>query len=647
MPIFPTCIMLIILFLAGITVQKFFNHTFSFTHAFMIGFLSLLAIFHVICYPLFCLNTSFSLLFWTYSVIVFALSAAGIFLLLQTGFRDTCLLRIKAIGQASCQEWLLTLAFIGVAGFYLFISLDYVYETSDDSYYLPRVMEIIAQNQLGVSHGFSWSGLTATSFSESVDASTLECWKAYWSYLFRLHPTVFCRNTLSLIIHFTSWCTLYQAYRSITSYPKSGMSCWIFLIVYLLFSLRDNQTASNAAYWSLRYPAQGKSILISIIYPALVYGCAQIISCGKQKISWPKWAMLALIFTAGIASTIIGVYWPFLCCLTMGIPYLLLERAKDFHKLLLPLILASLPVIIYAGISYLTITTEQTHYLESTAPLWEESITQGLNVNRLDIFLICLLFLFACGNKTAKMTLGGSIIMLFATLVNPLLIDFVATNLTSGSVYFRLFWMIPVYFLPAYAATEIFSRCTLKSRNLSVYIIAAVVFFSAGLGAVKVGPREMFHAVNTKVNINLGCERRTNPYGLSETWYEVSEKMLRDADENERVRVMWLLSNECFLRQYSEKFELLGACRMKQWVYFDQPLEENAVAPVLLQQEFMQNYRQDVDDPEQFLTQLIASKIEYICVKSTSGFAERTSLPSGFELFFSDESITIYRIRST
>ena len=157
----------------------------------------------------------------------------------------------------------------------------------------------------------------------------------------------------------------------------------------------------------------------------------------------------------------------------------------------------------------------------------------------------------------------------------------------------------------------------------------------------------MYHTVNNKLNINLGCERRTNPYGLPDIWCEIGEKLLNNAKDDERVRVMWLSDKDCFLRQYSEKFELLGACRMKQWVYFDQPLEDEAIAPVLLQQEYMQDYRQDIDDPDRFYTQLVASKIEYICVNASSGFASRNSLPSGFELFFNDDSIIVYRILDT
>ena len=194
---------------------------------------------------------------------------------------------------------------LGMAAAALLLSCCFSFNTSDDSYYLPRVMEILSQNRLDFPQGFIWSGISNTSMPENVDASTLELWKAYWSHLFGMHPTIFSRNTLTVVIHFVSWCSLYQAFRSVTRHSDTLISGLVFLFVYLMLLLLDNQH-SDVPFWIIRFPSQGKSILLSIIYPAIIYGCAGIVELGRKPIPWTRWGILSIVFTAGIASSIIG-----------------------------------------------------------------------------------------------------------------------------------------------------------------------------------------------------------------------------------------------------------------------------------------------------------------------------------------------------
>ena len=71
---FSAIILLVAVLLSGVAVQKLLKLPFSFTNAVMVGFLTLLAVFQVIAYPMMRLNTSFTLLFWVYSGVLLLFS---------------------------------------------------------------------------------------------------------------------------------------------------------------------------------------------------------------------------------------------------------------------------------------------------------------------------------------------------------------------------------------------------------------------------------------------------------------------------------------------------------------------------------------------------------------------------------------------
>ena len=644
MILLSTIIMIAIIFFAGICIEKLFKQQFRFSRVMMTGFLALLAAFQIIAYPMIRLNTSFSLLFWVFTCILLLCVVFAILLLFQTTTRKTIIQHATILRESILKEIPLLCITIGVLAFALFVSCAFNYETSDDSYYLAKSMEVLAQNRLGISSSLAWSGVEQTVMSSAVDASTLECWKAYWSYLFGMPPTVFTRNTFAFVVHIVSWCALYLAYQSVAKNKDKGLVACVFVLSYFLLVLMDNRLANNTAFWTIRYPGNGKSLLCSIIYPGIIYGCVQIVDSGKNPIPWQKWAMLSLVFTAGIASSIVGVFWPFLCCLTMGIPYLIIERRKDLHKLFLPLVLTCLPVVLYAGLSYFTIATEHSYYFSMATPTWSSALSDGLNVNRIDVLLICLLFTLIFGSRSSKLVLAGGCITLFATFANPVFMGFVSKYLTTGSVYFRLFWMVPVYFLPAFVAAEMVSCCKLQTRQVAAWVCLAFLILAGGIGIFKFGPRELYQYINERTNLTQHSRLRSNLFGLDNLWYEVGDHLLKETGDEERIRILWLHGEECHLRQYSERIEVIGGCRESHWNFFKLPLENGAAPPLLLKENYFHDNRQNFDNLDWAHEQMLASNIDYICVDIESNFAKSDRPPDGFALDYEIRELKVYRV---
>lgn len=178
MIVLSTIILLAIIFLAGLCMEKLFKQQFSFSYVMVTGFLVLLAVFQIIAYPMIRLNMSFSLLFWIFTSILLLCVVAAIYILLQATTRKTIIQHVAILKDSILKEIPLLCITIGVLAFVLIISCAFNYETSDDSYYLAKSMEVLAQNRLGISSSLAWSGVEQTVMSSEVDASTLECWKA-------------------------------------------------------------------------------------------------------------------------------------------------------------------------------------------------------------------------------------------------------------------------------------------------------------------------------------------------------------------------------------------------------------------------------------------------------------------------------------
>ena len=636
-------VLLAAILLSGIAAQKALKLPFSFTNAIMVGFLTLLAVFQVIAYPMMRLNTSFTLLFWTYSLILLLLAAAGAAVLLRPDGRSALSDHTKSVLHSLRSDYpALILAVLTMAAA-LMVCLLYSFTTSDDSYYLPRAMEVLSENRLDLPQGFIWSGISNTSMSENVDASTLELWKAYWSFLFGMNPTIFCRTSLSVVIYLVSWCSAYQAYRNLSRHTGSPGAGCIFLASYLVLLLLDCWQDSSVPFWIIRYPSQGKSLMLSVIYPAILYSCAKVVELKQGPIPWNRWCMMSLVLTAGISVSIIGVFWPFLCCFSFGLPYLLVDRRKDLHKLLGPLVLTCLPVVIYAGLSYFTIATQQTQYFDFTCPNWLEDFRYVVN-GKLLIFLISMVFVCLCGSRLDKLILVGGTVALFAGILNPVLTPLVSKYLSTGDVYFRLFWMIPIQFTLAFTVAEVFGARSVRCRQLLAGAATAAVILGSGALMAVVSPARLPALLGENLRMLSFSEVRTNPYGLPQYLCSMGQAMLDQAEPDGSVRIIWLSEEDCFLRQYSHRIEMLGGCRDTQRQHFDQPVGDCTVSPLEIARQFDLSGKADFDDPQWAAHQLNLSGVDFVCVDSSSGFAQRGSVPSGFELFGQFADYTVYRL---
>ena len=197
------------------------------------GYVLMLAVFQIVAFPLFRLNSSFSLLFWMFTLLI------GLSLLLilisviirQRKSEDSFLLIYKQKISAfltNCKRYpFLAVLLIFSILFCVFMSEGFYYSSSDEGYNIPRAMEAVAQNSLGVNDVLSWRGVYSNTAPPYNNASTYYFFIAWLSCIFGIHTTVLYKTFLLLILiglHLSAICTMYDSVKPEHQCRESVMS---------------------------------------------------------------------------------------------------------------------------------------------------------------------------------------------------------------------------------------------------------------------------------------------------------------------------------------------------------------------------------------------------------------------------------------
>ena len=243
--------------------------------------------------------------------------------------------------------------------------------------------------------------------------------------------------------------------------------------VYQIY-LQDMQFILQGVFLLLRI-WQGKAVLVNIIFPASLVNCLSIMngSHGKRYFIWNS-----ILLIAGVCTTVIGVYLLPIYYLIVGIPYLIITDWKISRKLLFRAVVSLLPIVVYGVAVLLTIVTNNAEYLNAAPPSWmvlfKRNMLQGYNWV---LFLISLFYIIFYGKRIPKIFLIGSTLGLFLSFLNPLFCKIVAQKITGVDVYWRLYWIVPLYYAISYSAVELL---LLVKRKYLRYIELVLMIFIIG-----------------------------------------------------------------------------------------------------------------------------------------------------------------------
>lgn len=466
------CFMLLsIMYLVGNYLCCILKFDLSLPKIYSVGFITILIIFQLIAYPISAYQGPFIITAITFSIIMFALLVLSLRYLIVKGR-----LFINTEIEKNNYLWIVLLLISIILQ--SFLSSYMYHDDDDDAYYITASAVTIETGDMGLEPMYITSGLDAsmtTHVSHRTDTSTWEYFIAYLSLLFSIEPVIIAHTVLPLILIPLSYLINYYV-ASILIEKKKAI---YFMLIFSLLNLFGAYAVYSPACFMLLRIWQGKAVLVSIIFPILLGNCLEIIK--DEKFSKQYWIFNAMILLGGVCTTIIGVYLTPIYYMMIGIPFLLYIKWKEAKKIILPILLSLIPCLIFTIISFLQVVSTNSAYLTKAAPVWNDVFKMNLlSGHYIILFVLALIYTIWKGNITQKLFLVGTTALTFITFLNPLLCTFVAQKITGVDVYWRLYWIIPIYYGISFMLSDLLNKISNKIHIVLTLAVVTITLYNIG-----------------------------------------------------------------------------------------------------------------------------------------------------------------------
>ena len=220
-------------------------------------------------------------------------------------------------------------------------------------------------------------------------------------------------------------------------------------------------------------------------------------------------------------------------------------------------------------------------------------------------------------------------LVLFITFVNPLFAGFVSSYITTAEVYWRLFWLLPVYVVPTAFLTET-AVCLFEGRLQKGFAAVLLVL------ALLIGYRSETYYVlspslaeNTiKSALKITAPRRENPYAVSAQTMDIVTAVINDWDGNNRPRLLTKYDGNFEIRQCSSEI-------ITYWAGQHNPVPGLQIS----QSELIREYEHY--DEIRLYDALKAINANYVCIKS--GFTDLTG-NSNFRYILTSGDLILWKV---
>ena len=603
----------------------------------------LFACVQLIAYPLYRFNTSFTLFFLLFSFVLIGMLGWSIVSAVRAKDFTTYFRELRGFGNNIKKAPILFLISLSVLVFFLVFSFGFYYPTTDDGYYMTRSMEVIRQNSMGINVRFAWLGWSEGELPDYTDASTFVFLISYFSALFGIHVTILSKSFFSFWLFMAHIAAVWTASDAVLEKREhlfeKKVFVLLFYLVFLIFSVKQD----SAGNWITGYIWNGKAFLSAFIFPMLTVSCFTLMR-QVETLKAKEWLSVIIVLLSGVSVSIVGLNLPIILYFTFGTAFLVITKFRTFSRIWKGAVISILPVLFYAVLSYLFVITGQNDYYEAgttTGVSWIEQFLEAVD------FFQFLLYLFACfytllfGSKLQKALLVLSPAILLGTFLNPLLSGFVCRYVTSSLVYWRLWWLFPLYLLPAITVADLFDRLT-KGRLQSGLICSI-------LSLLLVSGFEIFRYVITDPEysivpyvenvgrlIHVRPELRDNYYGINPATYTTARAVEQDWDEEGQPSMLMFFNRPFEIRQYSPDIVMAVGIR-------DIQLNDKLISgTTLTTREFMNTYSQ-ITDGKLLRNILETLNVNYICFEEHSAIENLETFGFRHIQYFS--GIDLWRVK--
>ena len=611
-----SAVLLAVMFLLGTAVNKLLKQRSTPTWALVTGFMALNAAFFLFAYVFRAIELSFTALFRAYSVFIVLALAASVFVFLRKGLYKEYIHSVTAFFAKDTYLKVTMIVLLAVGAILAFSLSLREYSESDDSFYFPKVMGIIKTDSLHFREFQAWLGWDDPKMHTSTDASTLETLYAYLSVLFGIPVAVLCKKAIIISFSAVVYCTVFNLGVSVFRDYDSKLKALVMTVIYLAVCILYNSIFDSVPFRQIFTMWHGKTIVCAIIFPCIMSVCMDIY-CHGENIVFSEWLLLALIITASLSASIIGVNFTAIYCVVMAAPFLIYRAVKRQNILpfILPAITAVVPLLIFSGISLLTVVKTNPGYFSRFVPpdiyacFYQQFIADS-NGMILVLFILANIYFLFRGTVNQKLIFTGTSVFLTLTFLNPLFTNAVARNLTTSSVYWRLYWIYPIWTVIPAAIVGALSEIERKNRP------SFIKGFTSILAAALLVVYSYTGAADPLKMVRCWYPQRLNAYALPEMCISVADAILADSDSALPMLLDLGSDQELMsIRQYTADIGLCFGIRDNQ-VKKHSELISGGDMPI---SQLVLNFRKGIpcEDAELLRTALRQTKADYVYVLSS------------------------------
>ena len=450
--------------------------------ALILGIFAELLVFSCLAIPMTFLRCSFTLLKNSWAVIMLILSAVSIFFNRKN---------IKEIVKQNLDEVkslpkVLTVIFLILLAVQCYFPFKYMHEDYDDSNFVAKAVIAVDTDTL---FKYDDAGYEYTEFPTRTVLSQFPHYTGAISVLSDIHPTVLAHTIFPVVFIVIAYSFFYVFGKSL--FKNDIKKAMIFLnLLAVIYMFGDYSRYTN--FVRLLYRTwQGKSLVANLTIPFIWYVFIEYIGKENSKFGW---TILGLCLIGSITFSSMAFILPPMMVAILLLLYAIKDKKKGYIITLGVLfILAIIAVSIYLSLDNKIVNSEavQNEELsfieevisEENLNLVKESYDRaGGGKHYFALFTIAVLFVILRTKNENKDILFAfaiySIVVIIINL-NPVF-SRVWSLLVGSDVYWRVYWILPIGYIVAYAFTECVTMLDNNKKQILILILCVIILMLNG-----------------------------------------------------------------------------------------------------------------------------------------------------------------------
>lgn len=538
-------------YIVGFLLARCLKRKIGIINAIVTGFVSFTALFEVLFLFAVLLKFQFSVLVSVFGSFAAVLICVGTVIFIKNIKINKQNREIKNIKH----KYFYIGTIILLVGMQMFLSGYLEHMDDDDGYFITISNIALEEDIICLDSNRVYDGIIDTDSFRPWSASW-EIFLAFFAKLFQIHPAILAHTIIPPLLILLCYMAVYDLGRRIIHSQKI---LYLFLIIYAILNLFGGYTVYSSACFLLLRIWQGKAMLVNFAFPMLIGNCIDIY---KEKEKMGTWIINFIIVVSGIGFTVVGLYLMPIYYVVIGMPYLIYcgvgKKWKRLRKLVIGAVISMLPVIFYILHALYGVVSSDAgrEYMLSDAPDWKSiyDMTMGQGAYFvLYLMSISYMLIRKSSKSVPKILFCGIFMCSFLTFLNPFFCEFVSKKITGVDVYWRLYWLLPIYLSIAYVFSELLGELNGLRRFAGLIMMCIIIYAGGGYIYQK----------------DLSWEHFKNVYKLPEEGICVAEELL---GKKEYTSCIFPEDLSPKIRQYSSKITVIKARGMSGsdkygWLY--------------------------------------------------------------------------------